>query len=511
MHLRLVPILLGLCTLPILGQFGNGGNGDLETSPMAINSPFTLTVTGAPGQGFLVYASDGPGPTVIPGFFTVSLTLSSPALLEVFSGVIPPSGSATLSVFIPNDPGFLPIVLYVQGAVTDPTHPTGLALTRGIRIDFENPDSFVALPALSAPRALGTGNLLNDGRVLVVGGGNGSLLGPVATNTTELYQPFFRTWSAGPLLSIERAFHASARLNDGRILICGGTSTTGTVTATCEIYDPASNAFLPAASMGTARAGCEATTLADGRVLVTGGTSTFVGTAIGPILNASANSGEVYDPAMNSWTPVGNTMSSKRFVHSQTLLNDGRVLCVGGINGASVIPFTTIEYPTFTASVSLYNPVTNLFSAGASIPSARAAHRATKMANGEVFVSGGVQSVLFVPTAMNDARTYAPASNTWAAAGLLPVSVALHGQVLLKSGLAHVSGGGTGTLTAFSATDVCATRAAGAASLTTTTSMPDARGFHLAVRMHDGSVLLSGGGDSTGAAVGTNLLYTPVP
>ena len=41
--------------------------------------------------------------------------------------------------------------------------------------------------------------------------------------------------------------------------------------------------------------------------------------------------------------------------------------------------------------------------------------------------------------------------------------------------------------------------------------MTDARGFHIAVRLADGSILLSGGGDSTGAAVGTNLLYTPTP
>jgi hypothetical protein len=133
------------------------------------------------------------------------------------------------------------------------------------------------------------------------------------------------------------------------------------------------------------------------------------------------------------------------------------------------------------------------------------------MGNGEVFVGGGVFSSAFIPTATNDARKYAVASNTWTSAGLLPASVALQGQVLLKNGLAHISGGGTGTLLAFSATNLCATRVAGGASFTPTASMPDARGFHLAVRMHDGSVLISGGGDSSGAAIGTNLLYTPTP
>jgi hypothetical protein len=38
--------------------------------------------------------------------------------------------------------------------------------------------------------------------------------------------------------------------------------------------------------------------------------------------------------------------------------------------------------------------------------------------------------------------------------------------------------------------------------------MPYARRFHVAVLLRDGSVLISGGGDTTGAFA-TNLLYTP--
>ena len=412
-------------------------------------------------------------------------------------------------MFLPNDPNLLSLVLFIQGAVVDPGHASGIALTRAIRLDFENPDSFLALPPLSQARALSTGDLLNDGRVFVAGGGNGTLLAPVATNSTELYQPYTRTWSAGPNMSIQRAMHASAALADGRILLCGGTSTTGTVTPTCDIYDPATGSISATGSMGTARAGHSATVLNDGRVLVTGGTSTFAGTAIGVILNASSNTGEVYDPVTGLWSAVANTMAAKRFVHTQTRLADGRVLCVSGINGATNI--LGQDAPTFTATCNIYDPATNLFGAAASIPTARAAHRATLMGNGEVFVGGGVFSSLFIPTATNDSRKYSVTGNAWTSAGLLPQSIALQGQVLLKNGLLHISGGGTGTLLAFSATNVCETRAAGAATFTPTAAMPDARGFHLAVRLADGSILLSGGGDSTGAAVGTNLLYMPTP
>jgi hypothetical protein len=511
MHLRSVLVfLLGLCTLPLAAQASSGGNGDLDATPMAINANFTLTVTGGANQGFAVYYSDATAALPTP-FGMVWIDPLSPVFAPFFTGTLSPAGTAAFSVFIPNDPNLLNLVLYVQGAVTDPGQTSGIALTRAIRIDFENPDSFLALPALSQARALASGDLLKDGRVLVAGGGNGTLLGPVATPTTEFYEPYTRSWSAGPNLSIERAMHASAALADGRILITGGTSTTGTVTSSCEIFDPVTNTFSAAASMGVARAGHAATALLNGKVLVTGGTSTFAGTAIGAILNASSNGGEVYDPVTNTWAPVSNAMASKRFVHTQTRLADGRVLVVSGISGATTIPFTTTEVPTFTTSCNIYDPATNSFGSAASIPTARAAHRATLMGNGEVFVGGGVFSSLFVPTATNDSRKYSVTGNSWTSAGLLPASIALQGQVLLKNGVLHISGGGTGTLLAFSATAVCETRVAGGATFTATAAMPDARGFHLAVRLADGSILISGGGDSSGAAVATNLLYTPTP
>ena len=199
---------------------------------------------------------------------------------------------------------------------------------------------------------------------------------------------------------------------------------------------------------------------------MTGGTTTFAGTAIGLILNASVNTGEVYDPVTGLWSAVGNTMASKRLVHTQTRLADGRVLCVSGINGATNI--LGQDAPTFTATCNIYDPATNLFGAAASIPTARAAHRATLMGNGEVFVGGGVFSSLFIPTATNDARKYSVTGNSWTSAGLLPQSIALQGQVLMKNGLLHISGGGTGTLLAFSATNVCETRVAGGATFTPT-------------------------------------------
>src|SRR5207249_2858904 len=154
----------------------------------------------------------------IPGFGTVSLDIFSPAFGLLLSGVLPPSGSLTLTAAIPNDPALLAGVLFMQGIVTDPAHSPPIALTRALRIDFESPDSFTPLPDLAGPRALAPADLLPDGRALITGGGTGSLTSPNGANSTQIYQPFSRTWSSGPPMSIARGFHASATLADGRVL-----------------------------------------------------------------------------------------------------------------------------------------------------------------------------------------------------------------------------------------------------------------------------------------------------
>ena len=59
-------------------------------------------------------------------------------------------------------------------------------------------------------------------------------------------------------------------------------------------------------------------------------------------------------------------MAAKRFVHTQTRLADGRVLCVSGINGATNI--LGQDAPTFTATCNIYDPATNSVRRGGEHP-----------------------------------------------------------------------------------------------------------------------------------------------
>src|SRR5207249_3626419 len=67
-----------------------------------------------------------------------------------------------------------------------------------------------------------------------------------------------------------RSGHTATRLNDGRVLIAGGSPG---VLATSELFDPASKSFAQSATMATSRLEHSAVRLLDGRVLVMGGIS----------------------------------------------------------------------------------------------------------------------------------------------------------------------------------------------------------------------------------------------
>src|SRR6266480_3586703 len=78
-------------------------------------------------------------------------------------------------------------------------------------------------------------------------------------------------WASAPDLVEGHVAHTATLLDDGRVLVVGGANVRGVATTGSEIFDPKANRWIRAASMSSPRAMHTATRLSDGSVLVTGG------------------------------------------------------------------------------------------------------------------------------------------------------------------------------------------------------------------------------------------------
>ena len=120
----------------------------------------------------------------------------------------------------------------------------------------------------------------------------------------------------------------AAPLPDGRVLIAGGIGVGGASLSSVEVFNPATNTFSSAGigSMGSLRAAPAAAPLPDGRVLVAGGydDTTYL------------RSAEVFDPATNTFSSARiGAMATARAEPAAAPLPDGRVLVAGGFDGST--------------------------------------------------------------------------------------------------------------------------------------------------------------------------------
>ena len=220
---------------------------------------------------------------------------------------------------------------------------------------------------MTANRGWHTATLLANGKVLIAGGADVDPTGEGSTSA-ELYDPSTGTFTATGSMSVGRFQHTATLLQNGKVLIVGGTlEYTSDPVATAEIYDPTTGTFSTTGAMATARKEHTATLLADGRVLVVGGT-----TSTGELRQTST--AEIYDPSSGFFSIAGS-MAEARSLHTATLLPSGKVLVVGGGNENS------------TAEV--YDPVTGLFSVTGGMETGRSGHTATLLSNGTVLIAGG--------------------------------------------------------------------------------------------------------------------------
>lgn len=266
-------------------------------------------------------------------------------------------------------------------------------------------------------------SLLASGKVLVTGGqsesiGMGTILHlvtPIYYASAELYDPLLNTWVAAESMHTARARHSATLMPSGQLLVVGGAGAAGPL-ASVELYEPLTGTWRTVTSLTTARRGHTATLLPSGKVLVTGGyLSDTLATA----------TAELYDPATDHWSAATSTHAAHAG-HTATLLPSGHVLVAGGYGA-------TAE----TAVTELYDPATGNWSLAGNLASARQQHAAVALPSGKVLVAGGNAAL----AVLAEAELFDPVSKVWVPAGNMATAAVLRTATLLPSGEVLLAGG----------------------------------------------------------------------
>jgi hypothetical protein len=273
--------------------------------------------------------------------------------------------------------------------------------------------TFRTMAPMSTPRASHAAVLLSNGRVLVLGGWTGAR----ATATSEIYDPVKNRWVPAGDMTEARASPIAVVLRDGRVLVVGGGRGGVPDLASAEIFDPDSTRFSATGAMKTNH--YLATRLADGRVLVTGGQ--------GP-LSEILRSAEVFDPSSGEFHPTG-AMTTARVKHAAALLNDGRVLIIGGSDARG--------YRARFATTEIYDPAKGRFGSGPAMQWGRHKLRdaVVVLPSGDVLVAGGARHPELFDPGLNEfvpVRGELSGPQMFATATLLP-----SGDVLVLGGYDH--------------------------------------------------------------------------
>ena len=277
--------------------------------------------------------------------------------------------------------------------------------------------------------------LLQNNKVLLAGGADGT---STALTKAALYDPAAGTWTTTVALSVPRRLHSATLLDGGKVLVAGGTSGSARVSPglpSVEIYDPAgSGTWKAAAPMHEARYGHSAVLLPSKKVLVAGGTATRSGDSL-----RSLRSAEIYDPAADAWTVAG-TMTDARSGHAAAVLKGGKVLVCGGTapisgNGEASLAFCE-----------LYNPDTDTWTPTGSLTVPRSRHQLVPLTDTTVLAVGGSTpgtpgDGTFDPFAALTAEVYGLTTGAWTALPSRPGGRGFHRAVPLGSGKVLVVGG----------------------------------------------------------------------
>lgn len=337
--------------------------------------------------------------------------------------------------------------------------------------------------------------LLNNGLVLTDGG----LVNGAATATVKRYDPASNQWLATSAMQTARREHTATLLSDGRLLVAGGFGG-GPSLSSAEVYSAATGQWTSVSSMSRPRSAHQAARLTNGGVLV-----------------ADSSGAEYYSPSTGQWTSTGNIplpnfdpdgdeeyyqVVGGPVLDSLVAVSESRAVAIfrGEVAELPECPGSCSSSYIDTA-VMLYTSSTNSWTQAADMPVQRAEATATLLSNGRVLVTGGYQTGhIGIHYESSAAEVYDPGLNTWYSRAPMETGRVGHTATLLTDGQVLVAGGRNDCdcePVTYRSAELYNPNAGGPPQWDEAASMTDVRTGHLAVRLNDGRVLVTGGSAPT--------------
>ncbi|MBI4911893.1 MAG: putative Ig domain-containing protein [Acidobacteria bacterium] len=310
-----------------------------------------------------------------------------------------------------------PTVLSDNGAVfsvkvTDDSESQVLSSNAVLRVN----SGFSLAGGMVEPRTWGASALLNDGRVLILGG----QAGPSGTITAaaEMFNPVSGQFQSTSPLPYPMSVPTATTLQNGKVLVV--TVPWPPQPSSALLFDPGTQAFTPTGTLATPRVHHSATLLQNGKVLVAGGWNNVAGVHL--------SSAEIYDPSTGTWSSTGS-LSRPRESHQACLLPNGKVLIHGGADASG--PFPGAE---------IYDPASGTFTATTNSSQARWEHALVLLPNGKVLVAGGSNYSGWILAS----EIFDPVTNSFRPSGVMSLRREFPTAALLGNGKVLAAGGYTG-------------------------------------------------------------------
>jgi hypothetical protein len=279
----------------------------------------------------------------------------------------------------------------------------------------QSPGTFTATGNMITERNGHTATLLNNGNVLIAGGS--------VNASAELYDPTMGVFTATGDMTTSRFSSTATLLPNGKVLIAGGNANNGTPLglASAELYDPSAETFTPTGKMAVVRSGQFATLLSNGKVL------------IAQHLDGSGDRTEVFDPATGVFS---DTIGWKNSLDINGVSESVGAATVNSLtNGKILVTLETQGCVVLVAKAYLYDPATgtSIFTDppvyGPCEPASTLLSDGTLLLTGGQFASAGLSQL------------YDPASGIFSRSGDMTTHRGGHTATLLSDGAVLVSGG----------------------------------------------------------------------